>query len=64
MRWYISFTEAPSGEWYAWATETQPPRNATFATMFAFPGEVHFAHGDTVEEARDRLEAELPRHAP
>ena len=60
MKWFISYTLAPGGDVFAWATEAQPPRHATIRTMLDFPGEVHFEFGQTVDEARSRLEAALP----
>lgn len=57
--WWLYFTEGKTGNWTAWATKT-PVQNPTGRRLMTHPGEVHFAIGPTVEEARDLLESELP----
>lgn len=57
MNGYVTVTEGKHG-WTAWLTETQPPKDATAASMFWYPGEVHFFYGATKEAALRRLEAE------
>lgn len=56
MNGFITYTEAKTGEWICWLTETQPPRYATVVSMFNYPGEVHFGMGSTKEEALAQLE--------
>lgn len=57
MNGYVTLTEGKRG-WVAWLSETQPPKDATTRSMFWYPGEVHFACGETKERALLRLEAE------
>ena len=59
QRWFITYLQGTEA-WWAFATQSPTPRNADFKTLMTFPGDVHFSYGDSLIEARDRLEAELP----
>lgn len=59
-RWYITYEESETGGFVAYATETPLPRNSSARDILLWPGELHFAFGATVEQARDELERSLP----